>query len=130
MKIIEQPGFAHRRRRRTRNGSDRNSAAFDQVPQGRAQPAQGPGVRQFSRRHARCLGPPPGRRAAILRQEVVPRRRSGRRAGIDEIHRDNGLADHHETAAARTGRGTGIIDIRDFDERHEFFETFCLLPRH
>ena len=97
---------------------------LDHVPQGRAQPAQGPGLGQVSGRHARSLDPPPGLRAALGRQEIVPRRRSGRRDGIDQIHGDNGLADHREAPATGTSRGIGIIDIRDFDECHEFFETF------
>ena len=92
--------------------------------------AQGPGVWQVSVRHARSLDPPPGLRAAIRRQHVVARRRSGRRDGIDEIHRDNGLADHREAPATSTDRGAGNIDIRDFDECHEFFETSGPCPGH
>ena len=89
-------------------------------------------------RKARMSGrSPSGTRARSTRhQACAPRsvdRRSSppmirRRDGIDQIHRDNGLADHSEAPATGTGRGTGIIDIRDFDECHEFFETFDPLP--
>jgi hypothetical protein len=77
---------------------------------------------------ARCLDPPPGPRPAIRRQEVVRHGRSGRRDRVDEIHRDNGLANDGEPAASPAGRRARILQIRDFDDCHEFFETFNPLP--
>jgi hypothetical protein len=73
---------------------------LDRLPQGRAQPAQSPDVRRVAIRHSRSLDPPPGLRAAICREEIVRHGRSGRRDRIDEIHRDNGLADNGEPAAS------------------------------
>jgi hypothetical protein len=72
----------------------------------------------------------PGLRAAIGRQEIFSRRGSGRRNGVDEIHDDNRLAEHGEPSAACNVYGHfRIIDISDFYECHEFFETFRPLPR-
>jgi len=89
----------------------------------RAELAQRPDVRHVSGQDACFLDPPPGLRTAIRRQEIVCHGRSGRR-DVDEIHGDNRLADNGEPATAgRADRHIRITDIRDFDERHEFFET-------
>jgi hypothetical protein len=99
--------------------------------QGRAQPAQGPDIRKISARHPGCLDPPPGFRVAIDREEIVRRRRSGRRDRIDEIHGDNRLADHGEAPETSSANGhIRIIGIRYFDKRHEFFETLDPCRRH
>jgi DNA-binding transcriptional LysR family regulator len=104
---------------------------LDHVAQRRAQPAQGLDVRQASARHARSLDPPPGRRAALRRQEVIRHGRSGDRDGINEIHGDNEFAGNGEPAAAgRAGRHVRTIDIRNFDKCHEFFETLTSCRRH
>jgi hypothetical protein len=67
---------------------------LDHRPDGRAEPAQGPEVRQVPAGHAGPLDPPPGFGAAIRRQQVV------------------------------AGRRRPMTGIRDFDKCHEFFETF------
>jgi hypothetical protein len=104
---------------------------LDHIAQRRAQPVQGLDVRQAPARHARSLNPPPGRRAALRRQEVVRHGRSGGRDGVNKIHGDNGFADNGEPAAAgRPGRHIRIIDIRNFDKCHEFFETLTSCRRH
>jgi hypothetical protein len=124
MKIIEQAGLAHRRSRRTCGGSDRNVAACPAMNVSREFPP-------YARCHCisvRSLDPPPGLRAAICREEIVRHGRSGRRDRIDEIYCNNGLADNGEPAASPADRRAGIIDIRDFDECHKFFETFNPLP--
>ena len=111
-------------------GTGRSSTSASITSRKAEQPPQGPDVRKVYVRHARSLDPPPGLGAAIRRQEVVRYGRSGRRDGIDEIHRDDRLADNGgPTAAGRTDRRIRIICIRDFDKRHEFFETFDLLPQ-
>jgi hypothetical protein len=103
---------------------------LDRFPQGRAQPPQGPQVRQFSARDARPFDPPPNPRVAIRRQEIVHRGRSGRRDGIDEIHRDNRLADYGEAPASVSANGhIESIGIRVFYKCHAFFETASSLPR-
>jgi hypothetical protein len=53
--------------------------------------------------------------------------RDPRRDGVDEIDSHNRLADHRGAPATRIRRIMGTIDIRDFDECHECFETFDLL---
>jgi hypothetical protein len=66
----------------------------------------------------------------IIEQAGFAHRRSGHRDRIDEIHRDNGLADNGGPAAAgRAVRHVAIIDIRDFDKCHDFFGTFSPLPQ-
>jgi hypothetical protein len=104
---------------------------LDHVPQDRPQPADGPDVRKVPARQARSLEAPPGLGAAIRRQEIVRHGRSGRRDGIDEIHGDNELAHNGQPAAAGSAYcRAGIIDIRDFDKCHEFFETLSPCRRH
>jgi len=103
---------------------------LDHVAQRRAQPAQGLDVRQAPARHARSLDPPPGRRAALRRQEVIRHGRSGDRDRINEIHGDNKFADNGEPAATgRAGYHAGTIGIRNFDKCHEFFETLTSCRR-
>jgi len=97
---------------------------LDHCAQCRAQPTQGPDVRKVSSRYACSLDPPPSLRVAIGRQEIVRRRRSGRRDGIDEVHGDNRLADYCEALGTRSANGhIESIGIRNFYKCHEFFET-------
>ena len=111
MKIIEQAGFAQRRGLLTFEGSERNAAAWVAMNASRG-------------------FPPPGRRAALRRQEVIRHGRSGDRDGINEIHGDNKFADNGEPAAAgRAGCHVGTIGIRNFDKCHEFFETLTSCRR-
>jgi hypothetical protein len=95
-----------------------------------------------SRRKAWISGrlPPGTLSVSICHQAAAPRSADSRssvtadpggRAGINKIHGDNGFADNGEPAAAGpTGRHARIIDIRNFDKRHEFFETLTPCRRH
>jgi hypothetical protein len=102
---------------------------LDHCPQCRAQPAQGPDVRQVSTRYACPLDPPPSMHVAISRQEIIRRRRSGRRDGIDQVHGHNRLADYGEAPGTRSANShIESIGIRYFYECHELFETLGSLP--
>jgi len=97
----------------------------------RAQPTQGLDVRKVPTRYTCSLDPPPSLHIVIGRQEIVRRRRSGRRDGIDKIHGDNRLADYGEAPGTRSANGhIEIIGIRNFYNCYEFFETFTPCPGH
>src|SRR5262249_17804845 len=52
------------------------------------------------------------------------------RDGVDEVHRDDRLAGHGEALPPGSINGHNrSIGIRDFDKRHEFFETLGPLSR-
>ena len=73
------------------------------------------------------------RKALPARTEFTVRCGTGRsstRASIKSRNAERRLADQREAPAASSAdRPVRIIDIRDFDKSHEFFETFSLLLR-